>query len=380
MKFVDLSKGYGNFYTPAFTVRLAGADVVRELFVAVSQVDVELVMNDASHFSFTLSDCYNQESGRFETGRGKPLLEILTLGTEVEVCIGYGDAASTPVAMLGVVTKLSTSFPETGAPELIVEGYDHGISLTFGKNSDSWKECKVSEVVQLIASFHHLDTAIDDTAEKHPQIEQNQLSDWDFLKNLAGRNSDDNNSLHFELYVDCGGDRKKPTLHFGKPRVHAAPVATLKWGAGLLSFKPEANLAGQVSKVEVYGWDINNKKAIVGRAKVGDGDGLHGKSIAQHVSSVVRASDRQPTLRLRQPVFTQAEADKRAKAALGELTKKFLTGDAECIGLPEIRPDRTVELINLGDAFSKIYYIEQASHRVDSGGYRTRFKVREAKR
>ena len=31
MQLVDLSKGYGNFYAPAFTVRLAGADVVREL-------------------------------------------------------------------------------------------------------------------------------------------------------------------------------------------------------------------------------------------------------------------------------------------------------------------------------------------------------------
>jgi len=380
MKLVDLSNGYGNFYAPAFTVRLAGADVVRELLVAVSQVEVELVMNAASHFSFTLSDCYNEESGKFETGRGKNLLEILTLGAEIEVCIGYGDAASTPTAMLGQVTEISTSFPEAGAPELVVSGYDHGFPLTLGKNSDSWKNRKDSEVVQLIASFHHLGTVIDGTAEKHPQIEQNQLSDWDFLKKLAERNSADDKNLHFELYVDPGGIGKQPTLHFGKPRTRSAPVATLKWGAGLLSFRPEANLAGQVSKVEIYGWDVNGKQAIVGHASADDVAGPQGKSVAQHMSSLVRAPDRQPRLRLRQPVFTQAEADKRAKAALGELTKKFLTGDAECIGLPELRPDRTVELTNLGEAFSKVYYIEQATHRVDSGGYRTRFKVRETKR
>ena len=29
----------------------------------------------------------------------------------------------------------------------------------------------------------------------------------------------------------------------------------LAWGEGLLSFKPEANLAGQIAQVEVYGWD-----------------------------------------------------------------------------------------------------------------------------
>lgn len=380
MKLVDLSEGYGNFYAPAFTLRVAGTDLVRQLFVAVSQVEVELVMNDASHFSFTLSDCYDQENGMFTTGGGKDLLEILTLGAEVEVCIGYGDASSTPTAMLGQVTEISTSFPEGGAPELIVSGYDHGFPLTLGKHSDSWKNRKDSEVVELIAAFHHLDADIDDTHERRPQIEQNQLSDWEFLKTLAARNTGGDENAHFEVYVESGGARRKPRLHFGMPRQRADPAVLLSWGAGLLSFKPEANLAGQVAEVEVYGWDVANKRPIVGRAGADRVAGPRGKSIAQHVGALVRAPDRQPKLRLRQPVFTQAEADKRAKAALGELTRKFLTGDAECIGLPELRPDRTVELANLGTAFSKIYYIERATHKVDSGGYRTRFKVREARR
>jgi phage protein D len=167
-------------------------------------------------------------------------------------------------------------------------------------------------------------------------------------------------------------------LHFGKPRVKSAPVVRLVWGEGLLSFRPEANLAGQVSKVEVYGWDVKRKQAIIGRASA-DNAGPQSKSVGQHLNSLVRAPGRAPTLRLRQPVFTQAEADKRAKAALGEKTKKFLTSDAEAIGLPELRPDSTVQIDNVGNSFSKVYYVEQATHRVDSGGYRTKFKVRETK-
>ena len=76
-------------------------------------------------------------------------------------------------------------------------------------------------------------------------------------------------------------------------------------------------------------------------------------------------------------MFTQAEADKRAKAALSERAKQFLTGEGETIGLPEIRPDRNVELANLGSPFSKIYYIQQATHKIDANGFRTRFKVKE---
>ena len=91
----------------------------------------------------------------------------------------------------------------------------------------------------------------------------------------------------------------------------------------------------------------------------------------------MRDPKKQPTLRLRQPVFTQAEADQRAKAALNERAKQFLTGEGETIGLPELRPDRNVELDNLGAPFSKTYYVQQATHKIDSSGYRTRFKVKE---
>ena len=76
-------------------------------------------------------------------------------------------------------------------------------------------------------------------------------------------------------------------------------------------------------------------------------------------------------------MFTQAEAEKRAKAALNETAKKFLTGDAEAIGLPDLRPDRNVSLDGLGESFSKTYYIQQATHKIDGNGYRTRFKVKE---
>jgi len=154
-------------------------------------------------------------------------------------------------------------------------------------------------------------------------------------------------------------------------------VVRLPWGRGLVSFKPEANLAGQIAKVEVYGWDRNRQEAIVGVARAGQESGLTGKSAAQRLARFVRDPDKQPVLRLRQPVFTQSEANERAKSALDERAKQFLTGDAESIGLPDLRPDRNVQLDDLGFPFSKTYYIQQATHKVDGNGYRTRFKVKE---
>jgi phage protein D len=377
MELADLSRDYGDFYAPAFSVRVGGVDVVRDLLVAVSQVETELVMNTASSFSFTLSDCYSYKSHSFVTGRGADVLGIFTLGAEIEICIGYGDAGAVPTTLLGVVTNITTSFPETGAPELVVSGFDHGHALTFGTKSESWRDRTHADVVRQIASRHNLDVVVDPTPERHRQIEQNQLSDWDFLLKLAKRSSAGDIASNFEVYVDPGTARKA-TLHFAKPRARSSPVLRLVWGEGLLSFRPEANLAGQVARVEVYAWDVKRKEAIVGKASSDGGNG-RAKSVGDHLGTMVRAPDRAPTMRVRQPSFSQSEADQRARAALSEKDKKFLTGDAEAIGLPELRPDCVVQIDNVGKLFSKNYYIERASHRIDSGGYRTRFKVRETR-
>lgn len=338
---------------------------MRDLLLAVSQVEVDLDLGKTSRFSFTVTECYNQEKHVFESGHGEDAIKLLNFGGEVDICIGYGDAKSVPVMLSGVITEITTNFPETGAPELTISGNDHGFPLTLGKNSRSWSGELESNVVQDIASRNNLNAKIEVTKEKLAHIVQSQESDWGFLKKLADRN-------HFELYID-----EKRTLHFAPPNDKATDILRLAWGAGLLSFKPEANLAGQFTKVEVYGWDRNRKERIVGVAHAGEESGLSGASAGQRLRGFVRDPTKLPTLRVRQPVFTQSEANSRAKAALNENAKRFLTGDAESIRLPEIRPNRNVFLDQLGAPFSKTYYIQQATHKIDSNGYRTRFKVKE---
>jgi Bacteriophage probable baseplate hub protein len=373
MKLEELSGQYHDFYAPSFVVRLSGDDLMRKHLVAVSQVEVDLKLGMASHFSFTLTDCYSHKAHKFLTGDGDDLLEMLTFGAKVEINMGYRDGQSMPLMLSGLVTEITTNFPEGDSPEISVSGMDNGFLLTLGKNSKNWSKQKDSAVASEIAAFHNLDAIIEPTLEERPQIEQNQMSDWDFLKTLADRNTNDRKA-RYELFVD-----ERNRIHFAGRNNNASDVVELVYGQGLLSFKPEANLANQVSRVEVYGWDRNNAKRIIGVAKAGEESGRSGKSASQTLETLVVDPKKRPTLRLRQPVFTQSEADQRAKAALDEHASKFLTGEGETIGLPLLRPDSNVKLSQLADRFSKTYYINETTHKVDSNGYRTRFKVEETR-
>jgi uncharacterized protein len=364
MELAAVSKNYNHFYVPAFSVRIGEKDLVRDLGIAVNQVEVDRSLSAAGRFAFTVVNGYNFEKQRFVDAHGGSILDVLKFGALVEIAIGYRDYERLPVLLTGMITEIGTGFSDSGSPELSVAGYDHSFPMMLGKRSQSWSTSKDSDTVRKLASHHNLAADVTETKLPLPQIEQNQESDLEFLKKIAQRN-------HYEFYVD-----EKRRLHFGPPRDREAGIVQLKWGQGLMSFKPEANLAAQVSEVHVYGWSEKRKEVIVGKAVAGDESGkeAQGKSGGE----VVRAAIGKPAvLEVRLPVDDAADAKRRAQAILNDHAKRYLTGEAECLGLPELLPDRNVTLLNLGATFSKTYYIQQSVHKVDTSGYRTRVKVKE---
>jgi uncharacterized protein len=364
MDLATLSESNGRFYVPAFAVRLAGKDLLRDHAVAVTGGEIDLSLGAAGRFSFTIANSFDLDAQEFLAGqRRSELLQLLTFGAPIEIAVGYGDSGKLPKLITGVITQIATSFGQGGSPELTVSGYDNAFPMMGGKNTWAWPNKRDSEAVQEIAGNHNLKADVASTGEQHDQIEQNQESDLEFINKLAKRNG-------CEVYVTGR------TLHFGPPQNQGDGVVTLEWGKGLLSFKPDANLAGQISGVEIYGWDPNTKKEIIGRANHGQEPGRDARrqSAGDDLSQLMRE---RPVLRVRQPVFSAAEANSRAEALLKEQAEQFLTGEGETIGLPEILPDRNITLKGLGRKFSKTYYVNQTTHHFGTDGYLTRFKVKE---
>jgi uncharacterized protein len=354
----QLEQRHHALYAPAFIIKVNGQDLLSQHFLEIASVQVDNMLEGADRFTFTINGAFDFERREFDH-----LDDLFAFGNAVEIRFGYQDISSLKLMHRGIVTGVQTSFPASGLPQITVSGYDLSYCMTKGKQSRNFDQKKDSEIASTIADEHGLSADVEDTRIVQPKTEQSQESDQQFLKKLAERNG-------YELFVF---DR---TLHFHPPSNDAPADIALEWGKGLVSFAPEINISEQVTTVEVRGWDVAQKKEFIGKARQGDEPGRDsdGRSGAEVMKSVCRDGGE---LKVRAPVFSQNEADQLAKAILKKRAETFVSGSGESIGLPEIKADSNIDLRGIGRLFSRTYYVQQATHTISTGGYRTTFKVKD---
>jgi hypothetical protein len=367
----QIEKARQSFYAPAFNVMVSGKSLVRDLKLEVVSVQVEQTLVGADRFTVVINNGFDITRREFIKIDGKTLPEFFEMGAQVEIRMGYGDRKDLDLMLMGIITELSTSFPSSGLPQVTISGFDHSYRLTKGAMSKNWGEQKRdSQVVREIARLYNLEAKVEETSVVHAKIDQSQENTEQFLARLATRNA-------FECFV------VNKDLVFRSPANDEKGEIELAWGRGLVSFSPEIKLSDQVTDVEVYGWNVQTKKPIVGKARKGDEPGRDrarpsGKaraSGAEYLGKVCKEGE--ATLRVREPVFSQQEADQHARAILKRRAEGFVGGRGESIGIPEIRPDVNVALKGLGDMFNTTFYVHQATHTVDGSGYRTSFEVKD---
>jgi phage protein D len=359
-----------NFYSPAFAIEVGGQNLVRVHHLEVASVQVDSILNMSDRFTFVINNAFDITAREFIKVGGLPLPHFFEFGARVKISMGYGDTAGLDVMLTGIVTELSTTFSSAGIPQLTVSGYDNSYCLGKGTRSKPWPKRKDSDVAREIAVEYGLQPRVEDTGIPHEMIEQSQESPEQFLLRLARRNG-----FEFFVYLD--------DLYFRKPANDQSAAIELTWGQGLVSFSPEIRLAEQVTEVEVYGWNIQAKRQIVGRARKGDEPGRDQTapckrkraSGAEYLQRICKEGA--STLRVREPVFSQQEADRRARAILKRRAEGFVGGRGESIGIPELRANANVSLRGLGCLFSATLLIQQATHTVDSSGYRTTFEIKD---
>ena len=356
-KITQLESAHRNFYAPTARVVVKNEDLLVDKGMEIVSVQVDNALNKADQFSFVINNGFDVENREFST-----LLEFFEFGAPVEIFMGYVNRKDMPLMVVGLVTSVTTSFPAQGLPQITVTGFDHSYCLMKRNDSQSWNDITDSQVVQNIAKIHKLDAIVDDTKTKKPKVEKNQENDYQFIEKLAVRNG-------YEFYV------AEKTIHFEKPDNDTSGAFELEWGAGLVSFAPELNIVEQITEVEVRGWNPQNKKEYVGKARVGDEPGRDKKKLSggEYAAQICKDSK----IQVRRAVSSQQEADQWAKAILKARAEGFVKGSGQSIGIPALRAGQNLTLKGVGERFSKDYFLDQCTHTVNTQGYKTTFKVKD---
>lgn len=347
--FEDVAEKYSNFQAPGFKLTIGGTDV-RATGMAISNLTVETTTTqEADVVTFTVSNAFDMTNREFEW-----LGDTIALGKELEVHLGYVDKMH-PV-FYGHITAVKVTATEEGFPEIEVTGMDVSFKLMRGRTVKAFFNKKISDIVREIAQSHGLTPDVDQTAFTIPMLLRKPQSDYQFLQDLA-------QWVNYDFFI-VG---KK--LYFREKNKDKDPFITLEFGKNLIRVEIEQNLAEQVTQVRVRGWDAKEQSAIDVSSSTVNKIGSNPRTGAD----VLRSLGGNYEEVLHANVQDMREAQKMAEAAMNARALRLVTGEGVCLGIPEIRAGRYIQLKGLGKRLNQPYYIIRAVHEFDVSGYTTSF-------
>jgi uncharacterized protein len=362
---VDISRE-GDFYVPAFEVRIRGRLLDRTVINDVISLEYTDDLQAIDRFSMTVNN-WDAARRAFKYSDA----DLFLPKAEVEIDLGYRPADMHRV-ITGQITDMQVSFPAAGQSVLTLSGLNKLDELRNEQRSQVFENMTDSAIARQIVSALDLDLRTDPAAEareeEHAFVFQHNQYDLLFLKDRARRNG-------YELVVEetSGGE---PRLYFGpSDTIAERPVYQLTYGRTLIDFSPQLSTARQVGVVRVQAWDRRSKAPITAEARRSDlrtrGIGSSGQSPSLDGSLGNRIE-----VIADHPVRSQREAEILARETLEKTAKEMVKGSGTVVGLPKLRAGGVVVLDGLGTRFSGRYFLTKTVHSIGDAGYTTKFDCR----
>jgi phage protein D len=306
-------------------------------------------------------------------------------GHEVDVLMGYG-ANPLTLMLRGNFVTMEPSFPSSGGSTLSVRGLNILHKLRTSRHTYAWEKQRPSEIAK---SFPDLPLDKEPNKKRFPlpvDIEGNDVKNETPIEYIAQSNQFDIEFLlalarraGYVIFVK--EEEKKGNTVVKERRLFFGPsdgnhpgfrlvTFELKWGLSLIDFKPTLTTANQIKSVTVNGWDRKTKQPIRGTASI------ETLTLNRDLRENFESCDQREERVEDEPVFTQDEANKKAKDLLKERSKDLVKASGSCIGLPELRAGQRVVIGNLGSRFSGQYFITDTVHTISDSGYVTKFNGR----
>lgn len=292
------------------------------------------------------------------------------VGSKARISVLSADSQTPEPLISGEVTALEAEYDSAGT-FTVVRGFDHAHRLFRGRRTETYTQVTSSDVVSQVARRAGLSVGtIDATRIVHDHLSQGGVTDWEFLDGLAR---------------ECGHEItvKDGKVNFTEPKPATdAPAAgaqsaanplVLQLGTDLLRFRAVVTSAEQVKEVQVRGWDVAQKKALVATAPA-----LTGTAQLPSVTPAGLAHTFGDPVYVGSdvPYRTQAEVDAAAKSLADQVAGAFAEFDGVARGNPKLRANAAISVDNLGAPFDGKYTITTSRHRYDpTAGYTTAFAV-----
>lgn len=288
----------------------------------------------------------------------------LDIGTKVEVLATRPGDDSPESLIKGEVTSIEAEYDALGT-RAVVRGYDKSHRLAAGRKTATFLNVKYSDIVTTIAGDYGLTPDVDDSGGTVDHVLQANQSDLEFIYGLARK-------IGFDFRVD------DETLLFKEPAESAdAPGAgdylsdddphKLVWNRNLLEFRARMTAVAQVAEVQVRGWDIKEKEAVIGQADVE----ATNAEISMSASDLAAKFDGKTMTVVDHPAGDQETADETATARSQQVGSAAFEATAVAIGHPALKAGEAVSIAGVDPALEGKWVITGSRHEFGNGPYRT---------
>jgi uncharacterized protein involved in type VI secretion and phage assembly len=327
-------------------IKIDGRDMAAEFMADLEQVTVETTLHLPAVATLVIHDADLQWIDDAALAPGKAL--------QIETKVSDSNSSQQATLFNGEIVELEPIL-NSQRYTLLVRAFDRLHRLARGRHTRSFLNQKDSDLAATFAGEAGMQSSADATSAVHEYLLQYNESNLLFLQRRAAANG-------YLVYADG----KK--LCFRKPDANGKKVK-LSMVENMVEFRPRLSAVEHVDKVQVRGWDVKAKQAVVGQAT--------SSKLPPQVD--VKPKD---WLKLKPELLysdcrntNQTQAQTLAQSLLDRQQSRYIEAEGRTLGQPDLLAGAQVEVSAVGKRFAGTYTVTAATHTLDESGYFVDFSV-----
>lgn len=283
-------------------------------------------------------------------------------GAELIFNFGYVSGALSETHK-AIISDIETSYNDGGITATI-KAIDKGHFVKKTSSPKIWKAYKTSDIAKEIASKYSLGTSIEDTSKEYPNLPQGNLSDFEFLQELADK---ENNYVFFV---------RNNVLHFEERGLEKPSVLTFTFGASnVILFRPSSKLSktsGVGDNTELSTFDSNAKTSEP--VLVDDAN----EENATTTKGVFINSDKGELIGNKKIVKGTDDKEEATNVSNNIKKKDALQAQQATMtieGIPTLVPNTVITIENVAVRHLGNWLVTSVGHTISNSGYRCNLKM-----